>query len=245
MKRMKEDFAQTYSRMSDEELLLIKQDRGSLLPEAAFALDREIAKRKLSEVYFQDSEGSNARVPQNANLAIGTPWQAKAIIWSLSSLIGLGILLVVFHFGVFFLIALLPYGPFFQGPAATVVIFILWRGRAQSRSSGKVADQSSSFARWREGFLFSGLVLVTVAAALDWISIVADYLERYPAATDPDIIDATETVTKAVSFLCGIAAIMSIVGRGRVRVGTFVTAALLLIASLEMMLLESCRHISM
>ena len=128
----------------------------------------------------------------------------------------------------------------FQGPAATAAVFLIWRSRARSRSLGAPAVQSSGFARWRERILTSGLVLVTVATALDWISILADYLET--GATDPDIVEAGRTVTNTVVSLCGIAFILSVVGRGKGKAGTVITAALLFMASFEMMVLEGCRH---
>lgn len=143
------------------------------------------------------------------------------------------------------LLVLLAYLPFFfQGPVVTVVIFLLWRCRVQRRNLSEPVVQSSGIARWREGSLYVGLILTTVATALDWISIVADYLERYPAATDPSTVESTEAVTKAVAGLCVIAVLLSIIGRGRCKAGTVITAALLLIASLQLMIMEGCRHMS-
>lgn len=128
----------------------------------------------------------------------------------------------------------------FQGPVATIVVFLIWRSRVKGGGLGEPAIQSSGFALWRGRILTSGLVLVTVATALDWISIVADYLET--GATDPDIVDAIEQVTYTVVGLCGLAFLLSIVGRGKGKAGTVVTSVLLFLGSFEMMVMEGCRH---
>jgi hypothetical protein len=129
----------------------------------------------------------------------------------------------------------------FQGPAATVAILILWITIAKTRGPGV---ESSDIAPWRQAFLLSALIAITMATILDWISIVADYQERYPAAISPATYDATETVTKIFSALCGVAVILSIIGRGKGKAGTVITSVLLLIASMEMVLIEGCRGIS-
>lgn len=51
MTRNSHDFAETYSRMPDDELLRIKADLGSLVDEAKLALEREIEKRHITISY--------------------------------------------------------------------------------------------------------------------------------------------------------------------------------------------------
>ncbi|HWG16526.1 MAG TPA: hypothetical protein VN678_01600 [Acidobacteriaceae bacterium] len=149
----------------------------------------------------------------------------------------LGVLLDVLRFWLKASSNLFTWPLVFQGPAATAAVVILWITVARG-----VRPQDVGF--WKQGALLSGLFVITLATLLDWISIVADYRERYPAAVDPATYDMTENVTKAVSILCGLAIILAAVGRGKGKARTVFTSILLLVASLEMGIMEGCRGIS-
>ncbi len=138
---------------------------------------------------------------------------------------------------------------YFQGPGATAAIIAAWVLNARERAAGNAAQSdeedlnASRYRSWQTIYIV-GLILTSVAVLLDWISIVADYLQRYPAATDPSVVHTTETITKTIPFVSGLAFIVTAFGRGRGKGLTLATSFMLMIASAVMIVLEACRHTS-
>ena len=129
---------------------------------------------------------------------------------------------------------------FYLVPLATILVILIWSGRVKEHRLRELSAQWPDIEALREGFLFWGVIFITLASALDWIPFVVIYLSW----TNHSGLDfeSAETIVKGVSLLCGIALILSITGRGNERFRTVSTSALLLLASLVMMLICVSRH---
>jgi hypothetical protein len=94
MSRLREDFAETYANMSDDELIRLNACHESLLPEAVAALEGEFRKRQLGDSSNSEQHDPLENVPTKENPPASS-WWARLIIILLFSFAGLIIYLFV------------------------------------------------------------------------------------------------------------------------------------------------------
>jgi hypothetical protein len=140
-------------------------------------------------------------------------------------------------------IAFIGYiGYYFQGPAATIVIITAWFAKLRDRKKS-----SSSPGSLRKAILWGALAFTTVAVLLDWAVLYAEYLQHYgqpDSFSTEELLDTLEPIPKIVSVISAFAIALALIGQGKGRWRTLITAILLIIGSLALMFLRSCRSMS-
>jgi hypothetical protein len=96
MMRNSQDFAETYSKMSDDELLRIEADRESLVEEAKLALEWEIQKRRISMSNDPQEVQVPAEVSEGAPIKAASSWWGRLMVFITWSTAGLTFILVAF-----------------------------------------------------------------------------------------------------------------------------------------------------
>jgi hypothetical protein len=91
-----QDFAETYSKMSDDELLRIEADRESLVEEAKLALGQEIQNRQISMSNIPPEEEGPAETTESASARSGSPWWGRLLVFLAWSAAGLAFVLITF-----------------------------------------------------------------------------------------------------------------------------------------------------
>jgi hypothetical protein len=96
MGRYSQDFAENYSKMSDDELLRVEADSASLVEEAKKALEGEMQKRQLR----MSNDPPEVEVPAEASEDTpangGSSWWARLLVFFIWSAAGLTFVLTVF-----------------------------------------------------------------------------------------------------------------------------------------------------
>ena len=149
------------------------------------------------------------------------------------------------------LLVCLAYAAFFcQGPIVTALITTAWILRSRNRvrklafESGDSGESESEENPPGGGIYLFGLILASIGVLLDWVSLIADYLERYPASPYPSLVDSTETITRTIPFVSAFAFILAALGRAKGKALTLITSTLLVFGSLGLIVIEGCRHTS-
>jgi hypothetical protein len=96
MARNEEGFAETYSKMSDDELLRIEADRVSLVEDAKHALDRETQKRQISMSDGPPEEETAAEAPEGPPAKSSSSRLWRLLVFFIWSAAGLTFVLTVF-----------------------------------------------------------------------------------------------------------------------------------------------------
>lgn len=96
MGHKRQDFAETYSKMSDDELLRVEADRGSLVEEAKQALDCEIQRRQISRSDNPSETNTHIEQPEGTPRHGGSSSWARMLVFLALSAVGLAAVLVAF-----------------------------------------------------------------------------------------------------------------------------------------------------
>jgi hypothetical protein len=135
---------------------------------------------------------------------------------------------------------------YFQGPAVTAVVIAIWVFKIRkSKPRDLISLVSEGISKefllppkpLREKLLWSGLEFISLAVILDWYVIFAVYSKGWSVGT------ATESITLIAAVVSATAALLAVIGYGRCRVSTLMSAFVLLIASSYMLVLERCHHV--
>ncbi len=96
MQRNSHDFSETYSKMSDDELLRIEADRESLVEEAKQALEEEIKKRQITMSNDSPEAKEPAEASEDASARGGSSWWGRLLVFLAWSAAGLAFVLITF-----------------------------------------------------------------------------------------------------------------------------------------------------
>lgn len=129
----------------------------------------------------------------------------------------------------------------FQGPAATLVVIIIWVAKVLDRGR-----PDTSLGLLRRISLWIALGFTTLAMLVDWVLFVEDvckYGQSGPDSTANALL-TSDAIPTIVLTLSGVAIPLTLVGKGKGRWRTLFTSVLLLVGSFVVSFLRSCRHVS-
>ncbi|MGD0631771.1 MAG: hypothetical protein ABR987_20765 [Terracidiphilus sp.] len=99
MERYGRDFAEAYSKMSDDELVRLEVGRELLPEEAKLALGKEIQKRQISIPNAPPGTEGSAEGPEDAKVKAGSSWGGRLLVFLAWSAVGLTLVLIAFGRG--------------------------------------------------------------------------------------------------------------------------------------------------